>query len=172
MMCWLVLKIRYVNDSDQKISDPDQILVKWLSAFLIRLWDYGQAMAMYGELVGEDLVFDPNPVEISEHGMALDKLKPRRINQEEELRKTEDNRIRRRVKRNQHQRRQIESQISVRCWGKPGAWEGTGLGSRSFSYRTKHRGLCVSRCVDARLAHFAGFRCCEVHSIESASSCL
>ena len=31
-------------------------------------------MAMYGELVGEDLVFDPNPVEISElseHEMVL-----------------------------------------------------------------------------------------------------
>ena len=59
----------------------------------MRLWDYGQAMAMYGELVGEDLVFDPNPVEISEHGMALDNLKPRRIkNNRQESRRVEKNR--------------------------------------------------------------------------------
>ena len=50
-------------------------------------------MAMYGELVGEDLVFDPNPVEISEHGMALDNLKPRRIkNNRQESRRVEKNR--------------------------------------------------------------------------------
>ena len=27
----------------------------------VHVYGVGQAMAMYGELVGEDLVFDPNP---------------------------------------------------------------------------------------------------------------
>ena len=56
---------------------------------------------MYGELVGEDLVFDPNPVEISElseYEMALVLQPQTKKNQEESVR----------IKKSREKRKRIE----------------------------------------------------------------
>ena len=58
-------------------------------------------MAMYGELVGEDLVFDPNPVEISElseYEMAPVLQPQTKKNQEESVR----------IKKSREKRKRIE----------------------------------------------------------------
>lgn len=78
---------------------------------------------MYGELVGDDLVFDPNPVEclvLGNNTMTVDLF---------------------------------NNQFEVACLdhdgefrGQPRAW--TSLGSRSFSDCAKHTGLCIPRCFD------------------------
>lgn len=169
-MIWWCVDLFWKSDMWMIPARRFRIQTKFLSSDLVLFWcDYG-TMDRQWQCIASWLVKTLSLTQIQLrsqntgwHWTTSNQEESRRIGKnQEELRKTEDNRIRRRVKRNQHQRRQIESQISVRCWGKPGAWEGTGLGSRSFSYRTKHRGLCVSRCVDARLAHFAGFRCLKL----------